>query len=211
MEQTMDSEVEKKAFGLFRKLYNKILESCHSKAAPWVLAVVSFTESCCFIIPPEVMLLPMGYADRRKAFRFAFITTVASVLGAIAGYYMGALAWDIIGPYLTAYIPGFDGYFEVVKMKYANNAVLALFLAAFTPIPFKVFTVAAGVFSDQISIGLLIVTSIFGRGIRYYILSALVFFFGQRAKIIIEKHFKAFTIVVGVLVVLVGILLKLRH
>lgn len=211
MENVMDSNVEKKALGLFRKMYNAILKSCESKAAPWILGVVSFTESCCFIIPPEVMMLPMSYANRKRAFRYALIATVTSVLGAIAGYYMGAMAWDVLQPYLYGYIPGFEKYFDIVKMKYADNATFALFIAAFTPIPFKVFTVAAGVFSDQISIALLIGTSIVGRGTRYFILSGLVYFFGQRAKIIIEKHFKAFTIFVGVMAVLLAVVLKLRH
>ncbi|MCK5884860.1 MAG: DedA family protein [Bacteriovoracaceae bacterium] len=210
MEKTIDSNVEKNE-GLFRRLYNVILKGCESKAAPWILGVLSFTESCCFIIPPEVMMLPMGYANRKRVFHYALITTVASVLGAVAGYYMGALAWDILQPFLFSYVPGFESYFDVVKMKYADNATLALFVAAFTPIPFKVFTVGAGVFSDQVSIILLIGASFVGRGARYFMLSGLVYFLGARAKKIIEKYFMKFTILVGILVIILALLSKLQH
>lgn len=204
-------QVEEKAIGLIRRCYNKILESCNSRFAPYLLGILSFTESCCFIIPPEVMLLPMSYANRKRAFRYALITTVTSVLGAIAGYYLGAFFWEIIQPYAFAYIPGFASNFDKVGELYQQNAVMALFIAAFTPIPFKVFTVVAGVYSAKISIALLITMSIIGRGSRYYILSGLVYFLGPKAHELIEKHFKAFTILVGVLAVLLGIVIKLRH
>lgn len=196
---------------MFKRLYNRILASCNSVAAPYLLGVLSFTESCCFIIPPETMLLPMSYANRKKAFYFAFITTVTSVLGAVAGYYMGALLWHEIGPLCFKYIPGFAKYFDHVGELYKQNAVSALFLAAFTPIPFKVFTVAAGVYSAKISIWILLVTSIIGRGVRYNILSGLVYYFGAKAQKLIEKHFTKFTILVGILVILLVVILKLRH
>ncbi|MBL6989538.1 MAG: DedA family protein [Bacteriovoracaceae bacterium] len=197
--------------GLLRRWYNSILESCNSPIATVILGIVSFTESCCFIIPPEVMQLPMSYANRKKAFYYAFITTVTSVLGAIAGYYMGAYLWEEIQPLAFSYIPGFAKHFDHVGELYKENAVSALFLAAFTPIPFKVFTVAAGVYSTKISITILIATSIVGRGARYFILSALVYFLGDKAQNWIEKHFKTFTIVVGALVILLVLFLKLRH
>ncbi len=192
-------------------LYNKLLESCKSKLAPYILAVVSFTESCCFIVPPEVMLLPMGYAQRKKAFRFALITSIASVFGAAAGYYMGAFLWAEISTFVFDYIPGFEKNFDHVGNLYQQNAVSTLLIAAFTPIPYKVFTVVAGVYSAKISFFLLLITAIVGRGTRYFILSGLIYFFGAKAQEIIEKHFTKFTILVGVLVVIVAILLKMRH
>lgn len=192
-------------------VYNKILSSCGHPSAPWVLGVVSFTESCCFVIPPEVMQLPMTYADRNKAWRYAFITTATSVLGAVAGYFMGHWLWVEIQPYLFQWIPGFAANFDKVGQMYQENAVGALFLAAFTPIPFKVFTVAAGVYADRIDLITLVLTSIVGRGLRYYILGALVYFFGPKAQELIERHFKVFTIVVMLLGVSVIAFLKLRH
>lgn len=195
----------------FRELYEKILRSCESKKAPYILGVLSFTESCCFIIPPEVMLLPMTYADRTRAWRLAMITTATSVLGAIAGYLMGALLWDVLQEPLFTYIPGFAKYFDVVGLKFQDNASLAIFLAAFTPIPFKVFTVAAGVYSAKISIVTLIIMSIIGRGIRYYLMAGAIAIFGKKAKKLIEERFGMMSMIGGVLVVLVVYLLKFRH
>ena len=196
--------------GFFGNLYQKILDSCNSRFAPYVLGVLSFTESCCFIIPPEVLLLPMSYANRQRAFFYALITTVTSVTGAIAGYYAGMFLWGEIQGVAFQYIPGFAEHFEYVGELYQQNAVSALFVAAFTPIPYKVFTVVAGVYSAKISIVTLVLTAIVGRGTRYFLLSGLVYFLGQRAQNLIERHFTKFTILVGILVVALAVILKLR-
>ena len=192
-------------------LYLKILESCKHKSAPYLLGLLSFTESFCFIIPPEVMMLPMCYADRKRAFKFAAITTITSVLGAIAGYYMGSFLWEQVQPFLFKCIPGFAKNFDKVGELYKENAVAALFVAAFTPIPFKVFTVTAGVYSASIGIATLIGTSLVGRGARYFIMCGIVYFFGEKAQEIIEKHFKYATIAIMVLAIAAFALLKLRH
>jgi membrane protein YqaA with SNARE-associated domain len=204
-EKALDNE------GPIAKLYVKILDSCESKIAPYVLGVLSFTESCCFIIPPEVLMLPMAYANRAKAFLYSTIATITSVLGAIAGYYMGMLLWTEMQPYAFHYIPGFAKYFEHVGTLYQDNAVGALLLAAFTPIPFKVFTVAAGVYSAKISLFTLIWTAILGRGVRYSLLTGIVYVLGDRAQEWIEKHFKTFTIIVMFLGIAAIAFLKLRH
>lgn len=192
-------------------LYFKIIESCKHKSAPWIMGLLSFTESFCFIIPPEVMFLPMSYANRKKAFHYAAIATITSVLGAIAGYYLGSFMWQEIQPYMFDLIPGFAKNFDKVGELYKENAVGALFLAAFTPIPFKVFTVSAGVYSAQIGITTLIATSLVGRGIRYSIMCGIVYFFGEKAQEIIEKHFKWATIGIMVLGIAAIAFLKLRH
>jgi membrane protein YqaA with SNARE-associated domain len=192
-------------------LYFKIIASCKHKSAPWIMGLLSFTESFCFIIPPEVMMLPMSYANRKKAFYYAAIATVTSVLGAICGYYVGSMLWAQVQPYLFEWIPGFAKNFDKVGQLYQENAVGALFVAAFTPIPFKVFTVTAGVYSAQVSIMTLIGTAIVGRGARYSIMCGIVYFFGEKAQEIIEKHFKYATIGVMVLAIAAFAFLKLRH
>ncbi len=201
--------VEEEANGL-RKIYQKILDSCNRPYAVWVLGILSFTESCIFIIPPEVLLLPMAYANRRRALFFAFVTTITSVLGAVAGYLLGSFLWEQIQPLVFNYIPSFAKHFDHVGQLYQENAVSALFVAAFTPIPFKVFTVVAGVYSTKVSILTLIVTSLVGRGARYGILAGIVYIFGPKAHEIIEKHFKMFTIFMAIAAVLLFVLLKLR-
>jgi len=192
-------------------IYNKVIDSCSHTYAPYVLAVVSFTESCCFIIPPEVMQLPMTYANRKKAWLYAGISTIASVLGTIAGYYIGHMLWVELQPILFQWIPGFEANFDKVGQMYQENVIGALFLAAFTPIPFKVFTVAAGVYAAKIPLMTLIMTAFVGRGLRYFIIGSIVYFFGAKAQELIERHFKIFTIVVMVLGVSVLAFLKLRH
>ena len=190
---------------LVERTYLWILKKCSSRVAPYLLALLSFTESCIFIIPPELMLLPMSYANRKKSFAYALNTTISSVFGAMFGYVLGYFFWEQFGQVAFEYIPGFAKHFDHVTNLYKENAILYLFVAAFTPIPFKVFTLAAGV--SHISFTLLVVTSLVGRGLRYFILSSLVFFLGEKAKVIIEKHFTAFTIFVGLLVV-VAVLVK---
>lgn len=192
-------------------LYQKVLESCKSPMAVIWLGVLSFTESCMFIIPPETMLLPMCYANRKKAFYYAFITTVTSIMGAVAGYYIGMLLWNQIQPFFFEYIPGFSKHFDNVGELYKENVYTSLFLAAFTPIPFKVFTLAAGVYSAKISLGVLIGVCTLGRGLRYFLMAGLIYFFGDRAQELIEKHFKIFTIFMAVAAVGAGVFLFLRH
>jgi membrane protein YqaA with SNARE-associated domain len=196
--------------GFLKNFYDRILLSCQSKRAPYVLGVLSFTESCCFIIPPEVMLLPMSYANRSRALWYALITTITSVLGAIAGYYLGAFAWEEIGPFVFDHVPGFAKHFDHVGNLYQENVISALLIAAFTPIPFKVFTVAAGVYSAKISVITLILTSLVGRGCRYYLMAFIVYLLGERAQKFIEQHLQLVTIIIGVLIVLVAVALKFR-
>lgn len=205
MDSTVNTEMS-----FFKRMYFKIISSCGHPSAPWILGVLSFTESACFIIPPEVLMLPMSYAKRESWWKYALITTITSVLGAIFGYYLGMFMWDQLQPLAFQYIPGFAKHFDKVGVMYQDNAVGALFLAAFTPIPFKVFTVAAGVYSAKISLMTLVMTSIVGRGARYFLMALIVYIFGEKAQEIIEKHFKTFTVLVMVLGIGLIAFLKLR-
>jgi membrane protein YqaA with SNARE-associated domain len=198
---------------LFQNIYERILKSCDSKYAPFILGFLSFTESCIFIIPPEILLLPMTYAKRKKAWLYAGITTVTSVIGAVAGYAIGHLLWDVMQEPLFRFIPGFASHFDYVGDLYQENVFSALFLAAFTPIPFKVFTVAAGVYSSKVSLFSLIWICTLGRGLRYFIMVGLIFAFGARAKEIIEKHFALVSLLGGIVIALGVYFLKFygRH
>ena len=151
--------------------------------------------------------MPMCYANRAKAWIYGAITTVSGVAGAVLGYLIGMFLWQNFGHLFFNHIPGFSQYFDTVGQMYQDNAELSLFIAAFTPVPFKVFTVAAGVYADKINIMTLIVVSFIGRGTRYFIMAALIFYLGQRAKVIIEKHFKICTIILAVLA-MAGLIVK---
>jgi len=195
---------------MLKKLYQNILEACESKWAVYVLGILSFLESAIFIIPPEVMMLPMCYAKRKKAFYYAAITTVTSVLGACLGYYIGMNLWDEFSPLIFEYLPGFESSFDKVGQFYEENAVGSLLLAAVTPIPFKVFTIGAGVYHLKISLGLLVICSLIGRGFRYGVMAALVFFFGDKAQELIEKHLKLATLLIAIVGIIV-LAIKFSH
>ena len=203
--------MSKKKSWVFR-LYQNILAYCDSKWAPILLGLLSFTESCVFIIPPEVLLLPMCYANKKRSLWYALNTTVTSVLGAVMGYILGAFLWTEISDFVFNYLPGFKQYFDTVGGLFEKNAFSAIFLAAFTVIPFKVFTVTAGVYSTQVSLPVLIGASLVGRGLRYFALASLVMMLGDKAKRIIEEKFTMISTVIGILVVLLIVIVKfIRH
>lgn len=191
-----------------KKLYNYALEKCESPLAPYFLALSSFTESCIFILPPEVLLIPMSFANRKKAMFYWLITVVTSVLGAIAGYYIGAFFWEALREPLFSFMPGFEKHFDHVGQLYQENIYTSLFIAAFTPIPFKVFTVAAGVYHDLIPIGVLVGISTVGRGLRYLILVVSILLFGEKVKQLLEEKFGLMTAILGAIAVIAVICLK---
>ena len=150
----------------------------------------------------------MTFAKRKKGLIYWVITVAASILGAAAGYYLGAFFWDIIKGPLFEYMPGFQKHFEHVGKLYQDNVYTTLFIAAFTPIPFKVFTVAAGVYHELIPIGVLLGISLIGRGLRYLLLVATIMIFGDKVQKLLEERFGLMTAIIGVLVILGLILLK---
>ena len=121
------------------------------------------------------------------------------------------LLWDQLQPVFFSYIPGFEKYFDHVGTLFSENVYSTLFVAAFTPIPFKVFTVTAGIYSAKIALPAFIGISLLGRGLRYFIFAGLIYFFGDKAQEMIEKHFKIFTMAMAVLAVIAGAIVFLRH
>lgn len=191
-----------------QKVYNKIISLVsHPHAQRW-LALFSFTESCCFIIPPEVLLLPMGVAQRKKIWRYALITVGASLLGAMAGRLMGVFLWESAHQTFFEIIPGLEKHAEHVGKLYGENAVEALLMAAITPIPFKVFTIMSGVYADQVSLPLFLLCCAFGRGVRYFALAALIFTLGEKAKVWIQKYFGWLSLFLALILIGLFIVLK---
>lgn len=155
---------------LFSYLYNKTLQWSHHRHAPFYLALLSFAESSVFPIPPDVILVPMSLAKPNLALRYALITTVSSVLGGLFGYYLGMFFIKLIYPLLTYF-----GYLETYQQ--AKNWFLVwdfwiIFLAGFTPIPYKLFTIAAG--ASNMSLLPFILASCIGRGGRFFLVAALI-------------------------------------
>ncbi len=161
---------------LFGPMYDWAIRSSKHKHAPYYLSVLSFAESSFFPIPPDVMLAPMSIAKPKRAFYFAFITTLASVLGGILGYFIGLYFFEWIEPVLHQL--GYWDKFLTVKEWFVEWGFWAVFLAGLSPIPYKLFTVSAGV----LSMALLpfIAASIVGRGARFFLVAALMAYGGAK-------------------------------
>ncbi|MBU1032175.1 DedA family protein [Patescibacteria group bacterium] len=174
-----------------RKLYDWTLHWGKTRHAKYALFGISFAESSFFPIPPDVLLIAMTVARRFHWWQFATIATAGSVIGALFGYWIGIALFEILGqPIIDFY--HLQKAFDIVGEKYSQNAFLAIFTAAFTPIPFKVFTIAAGVF--QISLPELIVGSILGRAGRFFAVAGALRVFGKRISDTIEKYFDIFSL-----------------
>jgi membrane protein YqaA with SNARE-associated domain len=183
-----------------RRLYDWVLSLAHHKHSTTALFLLSFAESSFFPIPPDVLQMALTLERRNRAFWYAAVSTAASVLGGIAGWAIGWGLWHLVDDFFFEYVPGFThANFDFVQSKFAENAFLAVFTAAFTPIPYKVFTIAGGVFG--ISIPVLVLASILGRGARFFLVATFFWFFGPPAKRLVERYFNVLTIVFTVLLI----------
>ena len=132
-------------FGFLRKLYNWVLSWAESKWAVPALFILAFMESSFFPIPPDVLMIAMALSKSEKSLWYSTVCTVGSVLGALFGYVIGYWFWAVVGDYFFAYIPGFTHeLFDQVTKMYQDNTSFIVFTSAFTPIPYKVFTITAG-------------------------------------------------------------------
>lgn len=173
--------------------------------AQGILFLVSFAESSFFPIPPDVLLVPMVLANRAKWVQIALITTIASVLGAIAGYIIGVVLFDIIAqPLINLY--HLEASIQIVEVYFDKGAFLAMLLSAFTPIPFKLFTIAGGLF--RVSFLPFVIASIIGRGARFFLEAYLVQKAGKHVSI--GKH-PIWYITLVLLVVIAGVVFLLVH
>lgn len=186
--------------GPVRRLYNWVLSWAESRYGTPALFVIAFMESSFFPIPPDVLQLALSVGKPKRSFFYALVATVGSVLGGVLGWWIGMALWDSMGPFFFDHIPGFTEHnFEAVEARYNDHATLAIFGAAFTPIPFKVFTIASGVF--EVSLGTLLLAASAGRGLRFMLVATAVFFFGPTIKVYIERYFGLFTLAAAALLI----------
>jgi membrane protein YqaA with SNARE-associated domain len=170
---------------MLRRLYDKTMELAAHRHAPWALAGVSFVESSVFPIPPDVMLIPMVLAERRKAWYYATVCTIASVLGGALGYFIGYFLFEALGePILRLY--GYEAAFEDFAKRYNEWGAWIVFFAGVTPFPYKVITIASGV--TQLNFLVFMLASIASRGLRFFVVAALLYWFGPPIKVFIEKY-----------------------
>lgn len=169
---------------LFAPLYERAMQWARHRHAPWYLGGMSFAESSFFPIPPDVMLAPMALARPEKAWLYAWITTLASVAGGVFGYFIGLLAFDAIEPWLQT--SRYWGAYQTATQWFDEWGVVAVFIAGFSPIPYKVFTIAAG----ALSMALLPFTlaSVVGRGARFFLVAGLMRWGGARMEEQLRQH-----------------------
>ncbi len=191
---------------VIRRLYDWVLSWADTPYGTPALFVLSFAESSFFPIPPDVLQIALSAGKPRRAFWYAGVSLVGSVLGAFLGYFIGLWFWEQTQHLFYNSRLFTPEQFQYVEGKYADNAFLAVFTAAFTPIPYKLFTIAAGV--CHISLAVLLFASLLGRGMRFFLVAALMFFCGPTIKSWIEKYFDLLAIVFTVLLIGGFILIK---
>ncbi|AXX98002.1 YqaA family protein [Profundibacter amoris] len=170
---------------MIRRLYNWTLALADSPYALWALAFVAFLESSVFPIPPDIIMIPMILARPSRAFLIAAVALVASVTGALLGYYIGASLFDVVGkPMLEFY--GKTDAAEQFNQRFQDWGAWAVLIAGVTPFPFKVITIMSG--WTGLNLGVFIVSSIIARGLRFFIVAALLWKFGAPIRDFIERR-----------------------
>lgn len=172
---------------MIRPLYDKVIELSRRPYALPALSVLSFLESMIFPIPPDVMLVPMCVAEPKRALRYATFCSIASVLGGVAGYAIGMFLWGEVGPWFMANVPGFSpDKFESVQALYEKWNFVVVFSAGFSPIPYKLFTITAGVFG--VSFWTFVLASAISRSARFFLVAYMLQRYGTQAKDFIERR-----------------------
>ena len=195
---------------MFTNLYKKCLDLAAHKSSKYYLAIVSFVESSFFPIPPDVMIVPMVISKKNDFIKIFIITTIFSVLGGILGYFIGVFFFDIGMQIVTFY--GYEEKFINLKNNLINSQGFyawlgILFLAGFTPLPYKVFTIASGLIGFNILV--FIIISFISRGLRFFIVSYLSYKFGDLFTHFMDKHGSKWFTIIGILIVIIGIVIYL--
>jgi len=173
---------------IFRRLYDWTLHWAHTKYGTPALFFLAVAESSFFPIPPDVLLTALSLSRRQKALWYALVCSVGSVIGGVIGYYIGYALWESVKDFFFSYVFK-EEVFNKVGAWYEQGAFWYIFIAAFTPIPYKVFTVAAGVYHQLIPLWVLVVASVIGRSARFFLVAGLLYFFGDRMRAFVEKYF----------------------
>jgi len=192
---------------LFRSLYDWVLSWAETAYAVPGLFVLAFAEASFFPVPPDVLLMALALAIPRRSYFFAAIASLGSVIGGMLGYLIGWGLWDVLRPVFFQYVPGMteSGFAEVGSL-FRTYGFWTVFAAGFTPIPYKIFTITAGVF--QLNFAVFIFASLIGRSLRFFLVAAMFYYFGQSARALIEKYFNLFSFLL--LAAIISIILLLR-
>ncbi len=198
-----------------KQLYEWILNWSNSPYRPIALFILALAESIFFPIPPDVLLIALALGITAKAFRYALICTIGSVTGAFIGYYIGNEAWLSDEGQFTPFalfffdnIPGFTtSLYQNIKLLYAEWGFWVIFTAGFTPIPYKVFTITAGVF--DVNFAMFTLASFISRGARFFLIAWLIWKFGSPIKAFIDKYFNILAL--GFTTILIGSFILIKY
>ncbi|MCK0198048.1 DedA family protein [Ancylobacter sp. 6x-1] len=183
---------------MLRRLYDWVIDLSERPSATWALAGVSFAESSFFPVPPDIMLVPMCVARPERAWWYAFVCTIASVLGGLLGYAIGALLYDSVGLFLIQ-LYGYGEKVDAFTAAYNQYGHWIILLKGLTPIPFKVVTITSGF--AHYSLFWFIVLSIITRGLRFFLVAGLLYWIGPSARDFIEKRLGLVTAIFAALVI----------
>lgn len=191
---------------MLRGLYDWTMGLAGHRHAIWALALVAFVESSVFPIPPDVLIIPMVLAARTKAWRIAAVASLASVVGGLAGYAIGAGLFESLGrPLLDFY--GYEAQFDEFKMRYQEWGAWIVFFAGLTPFPYKVITITSGVM--DLDLAVFVVASVLSRGGRFFLVAGLLWYFGPPIRRFIEANLG--TLTVAFFVLLLGGFVLVRY
>lgn len=190
---------------MIRRLYEWILALSGKRSAPWALGAVAFAESSFFPVPPDVMLVPMAVSRPDRVWLYATITTVASVLGGLVGYAIGALLFDSLGQWLIR-IYGLQNSAATFQDSYAAYGHWVILLKGLTPIPYKLVTITSGF--AHYSLFWFTVLSIVTRGARFFLLAALLGRYGVQIRGVLDRHLNAVAAISVAVIVLGFVLFK---
>ncbi len=195
---------------MFKSLYKKCLDLAAHKSSKYYLAIISFIESSFFPIPPDVMVIPMVISKKNDFIKIFFITTIFSVLGGVLGYLIGGFFFEFGAHIMNFY--GYEDKLSKIKENLVNSDGFyawlgVLFLAGFTPLPYKVFTIASGLIGFNFLIFILI--SLISRGLRFFIVSYLSYKFGDLFNEYMDKHGSKWFTIIGILIVIICLVIYL--
>jgi len=183
---------------MLRNLYDWVLRWAETPYGTWALFLLAFSESSFFPIPPDILLIALAVAIPKKSIKYALICSVGSVLGGCFGYLIGWQFMAGIGKKILD-LYGLAPQYDYIKNLYTNYDAWAIGIAGFTPIPYKLFTIAAGAFN--INFPVFIFASLVSRSARFFLIGGLIYFFGPRIQVFIDKYFNILAIAFTVLLI----------
>ena len=181
-----------------RRLYDWVLHWADTPYAAPALFLLAFSESSFFPVPPDVLLIALVMGARRRWFQYALLCTIASILGGLAGYGIGYWLMDTVGQRIIAFYHAQEYYRQVMEW-YSRYDYWIVFIAALTPIPYKVFTIASGAF--HMNIPGFTVISMLGRGMRFFLVAGLLFWFGPPIQRFIDRYFNVLSFLFVILLI----------